>query len=134
MTFKEFIQISETPSLSPLGGPTASGSTGMDFWSSKNANLSVGNSYQSTGPEMPKDAIKKAKPKVIPPGPFSMVVGKAGPESTQGGKFSRTQENPIQRPGSEMSPRGARAQWQSPSHSPFALGQQQKTVQPGLTK
>lgn len=137
MTFREFLKLKETTSLNPLGGPTASGSTGMNFWSGENANLSVGNSYQSTGPVMPKDAYNQQKTSLIPPGPFSMVVGKAGPNTNKGGDkaaFSRTQENPIARPGSNLSPRGIKAKWQGPSHSPFSLGNQVASIAPGVTK
>lgn len=132
MTFREFLEIHETSSLNPIGGPTSSGSTGMDFWSGKNANLSVGNSYQSTGPVAANDAYHQQKPKVIPPGPFSMVVGKSGPDANKGGAFSRTQENPIDRPGSNISPRGGKSQWQAPTASPFSLGKQVTSVSPGI--
>lgn len=134
MNFREFI---ENTSLNPKGGPTASGSTGMDFWSGKNANLSVGNSFQTTGPVMANDAYHQQKPKVIPPGPFSMVVGKSGPNANKGGEqgaFSRTQENPIERPGSNMSPRGSKSQWQAPTASPFSLGKQVTSLSPGVNQ
>lgn len=137
MTFREFLELKETESLSPKGGPTASGSTGMDFWSGKNANLSTGNSFQSTGPVSAKDAYHQQKPKVIPPGPFSMVVGEDGPNTNKGGDkaaFSRTQENPIERPGSNMSPRGMKAQWQAPTTSPFSLGKQVTSLAPGVNQ
>jgi len=137
MNFREFIAKEATSSLNPMGGPTSSGSSGMDFWSSKNSNLSVGNSYKSTGPASTQDAYNQQKPNAIPPGPFSMVVGKAGPMANKGGDkaaFSRTQENPILRPASNISPRGAKAQWQAPGHSPFSLGNQVTTVAPGLAR
>ena len=137
MTFREFLALTETSSLNPIGGPTSNGSSGMDFWSGKNANMSVGNSFQSTGPEMPKGTFNSKKPNVIPPGPFSMVVGQGGPDMNKGGKkaaFASTQETPIERPGSNMSPRGMKAKWSTPAHSPFALGKQQTTVSPGLSK
>ena len=122
MTFREFLSLQEV-GMNPLGGPTASGATGMNFW--KGANLSAGNSFQTTGPVMPSDQYKQqVKPKSIPPGPFSMVVGKEGPEAKTGGKqgaFSRTQEKPlVARPASKNSPRGAGATWAPAQHSPFA--------------
>ena len=130
MNFRDFLNLES--SLNPMGGPTSGGSTGMDFWSGKNANLSVGNSFQSTGPVSSVGAYHQQKAKVIPPGPFSMVVGKSGPDANKGGAFSRTQENPITRPGSSISPRGSKSQWQSPTASPFSLGKQVTSLSPGM--